>query len=712
MATIARWIMLLVAAMTAVAVHAQGLGQAPRVEQIEEVVVRGERAEGSVTAVSADAARRELRRIPGAIGFVESDEFADDFAQSIGDTLLFTPGVFADTSAQRENRISVRGSGLNSSFERRGIALYRDGVPITRASGSTEFQEFDPTSVSYIEVYKGANGLQYGGASLGGVVNLVTPSALVREPVFTARAEGGSFDTRRGNLTYAATEGSADVFAAYTRLTSEGYRDHSAVDSHYGFLNIGVQLHDKVENRTHVTAIRDYFELAGSLSLADALADNSLAGRPVTIGPFFPGGPVTVLDPGPEADDWDRNLEVMRVSNRTAISLERMTLVGGVWYAARSLDHAITRFAGIIDQKENEVGLFLRATGDSQAGSLPLRWVVGLEAATASTDARRYENLAGARGELTSRSDQDASNTLIYAQVDLDVAPRWTLIAGLQAARAERESKARLNSVDGEVNRQQLNPRLGVLWTPSAAIQWFANISRGFEPASTADLTAGGALPFTPLEAQSAVTLEVGGRGELGPLSWDLAIYRSHLRNELLSFGEPGTRGFISYTENAGDTVHQGIELGADLAIGQQMLAEHGLKLLWRNVFTLNDFYFDGDPDYGDNQLAGVPEQVYISELRLDSKRDWYLVFNLRWIPDGPYVDFANTTAAPGYHLLGATAGYQITPAWRVFISGENLTDEAYIANSGTNAHQLLEDADLFTPGQGRAVFVGIDYQI
>lgn len=101
--------------------------------------------------------------MPGAIGFVDQAEFADDFAQSIGDALVFTPGVFADTSAQRENRISVRGSGLNSSFERRGIGLYRDGVPISLASGSTDFQEVAPATLQYIEVFKGANGLRYGG---------------------------------------------------------------------------------------------------------------------------------------------------------------------------------------------------------------------------------------------------------------------------------------------------------------------------------------------------------------------------------------------------------------------------------------------------------------------------------------------------------------------------------------------------------------------
>jgi len=693
-------------------VHASGLGQRSRTAITEEVIVRGARADGSATAVSAEAARRELGRIPGAIGFVDASQYADEFAQSIGDTLVFTPGVFADTSAQRENRISVRGSGLNSSFERRGIALYRDGVPITRANGSTEFQEFDPTSVDYIEVYKGANGLAYGGASLGGVVNLVTPNGLTREDRLSARLEGGSFATRRANLTYANTVDGADVFAAYTRLTSDGYRDHSAVDSHYGFFNIGLQVNDRVENRTHITAIRDHFELAGTLSLADALADRSLAGRPVTIGPFFPGGPVTVLDPGPEADDWDRNLEVLRIANRTAIELDSMTLTAGGWYARRSLDHAITRFAGIIDQEEDEVGVFVRATGELTAGGRVLRWTTGLEAAQASTDARRWQNLFGARGALSERSDQDASNVLAYAQLDIPLTEQWRLITGLQAVRSQRESTSRFNSRDGKVSRSQLSPRLGLLWEPAEDVQWFANISRGFEPATTADHTAGGVLPFAPLRAQQSVTVELGGRGARGPVSWDLAVYRSELRNELLTFGMAQGASFIAFTDNAADTVHQGLELGANWTLAPALLEPVGLQLTWRNVYTFNDFYFAGDPSYGNNRLAGVPRQVYITELRMDAVNGWHLGVNLRWIPDGPYVDFANTTSVPGYRLLGALAGAQLTDGLRVFLSVENLLDEDHISNSGTNANQALQNARLFTPGQGRGVFLGLEYRI
>ena len=84
--------------------------------------------QGTPTSPTPKAARKELERVPGATGLVEDEGFADIFAQSIGDVLELTPGVFADTSAQRESRISVRGSGLNSSFERRGLTVLREGV--------------------------------------------------------------------------------------------------------------------------------------------------------------------------------------------------------------------------------------------------------------------------------------------------------------------------------------------------------------------------------------------------------------------------------------------------------------------------------------------------------------------------------------------------------------------------------------------------------
>ena len=200
---------------------AQGLGQ--RIVD-EEIVIIAEGGETSLTVPGETAARAKLERIPGGIGFVPASEFLDHFAKSLGDTLVFTPGVFADTSAQRENRISIRGSGLNSSFERRGLTLLRDGMPITRAGGSTEFQEVDPLSIDYIEVFKGANSLHYGGASLGGAVNIITPTGLMAPDHFKLRTEGGSFNTMRTNASVARAIGDYDVFAGVAGLKSDGFR--------------------------------------------------------------------------------------------------------------------------------------------------------------------------------------------------------------------------------------------------------------------------------------------------------------------------------------------------------------------------------------------------------------------------------------------------------------------------------------------------------
>jgi len=691
---------------------AVGLGQKARTHVDEEVVVTGERSPGSPTARGAAAAREELGRVPGAIGFVEAEVFADEFAQSIGDTLVFTPGVFADTSAQRENRISVRGSGLNSGFERRGISLYRDGVPVTRASGSTEFQEVDPVSIQYIEVYKGANGLRYGGTALGGVINMVTPTGRTAGETLSVRLEGGSFDSRRGSVAVAQAWDTVDLYAAYTRLDADGYRDHGAVDSHYAFANFGVQLGDRVENRTYVTYLQDHFDLSGSLTLADALDDASLAGRPVRIGPFFPGGPVTVLDPGPIADDWDRNLDVVRLSNVTVVEFDTWSLSAGGWYSNRKLDHAITRFAGIIDQTEDEGGLFARAEGEFGFFQRQGRWTAGFEANKAWNDARTWANVNGRRGALRTESNQNSWNALAYTQLDLPVADTVTAVLGLQAARSSRDNEAILNDTSGRVTETQVNPRLGILWTLAESATFFANVTRGFEPASMADLTAGGALDFTPLDAQSAWTFEVGGRGQRGMFSWDVALYRSEISDELLDFGVPSGFNFISFTDNAEDTIHQGLELGIDIQLFETMLGARGLSLLWRHIYTFNDFEFDGDDTYGNNDLAGVPEQLYVSELRLDGARGWYVGVNVRVVPDGPWVDFANTTQVPGYTLWGMTAGWDVTDHVRVFVPGENLSDKAYISNIGTNADQSRERASLFTPGQGRAWFGGISVRI
>lgn len=679
---------------------AQGVGNRA---DLEEIIVTASLA-GSLTAPTDAEARRTLERIPGAIGFVPASTFADDFTQSLGDALLWTPGVFSDTSAVRENRISIRGSGLNSGFERRGLTVLRDGIPITRASGSTEFQEVDPLSIQRLEVYKGANGLRFGATALGGAINIVTPTAASLGTPFEARVEGGSFSTLRGSLQAGTEIGIGDVWVGVTGLSSDGYRDHSAVNSWYGFANAGLKLSDNVETRFYLTALQDNFELAGALSLDDALNDPTRAARPVTIPNPVPGRPPIVLDPGPEADDWDRNLGVLRLANRTVATLGAVRLEAGGWYSNRTLDHAITRLAGIVDQKEDEIGAFAELGSITGAERQPLEWVIGVQANRASTNNRSWVNNFGERGNLRAQSIQDSATLNAWGQLDIGLAESVRLIAGTQFAAARREVTALLNTVSGRASYRQFSPRLGLLVTPADTVQLFANVSRSFEPPSMADLTAGGISPFAPLDAQNAWTGEVGARGQLGILAFDVAAYSSFVRNEFID--QLSANGRTSFTVNADRTRRQGIEAGIDLFLLDPS-GPAGIGLVWRQVWTFSDFQFDDDARYGNNRLAGVPRHLLASELRLDGRAGWYLGANLRWVPEGPFVDYANTTQAPGYDLWGLTAGWQIGDALRLFGSVENLFDTRHIANVATVSDQSRERANAFTPGQGRAVFVG-----
>jgi iron complex outermembrane recepter protein len=683
-------------------VYAQGIGQ-----RQDEIIVTAN-LQGTATAPTPEAARKELERVPGATGLVEDEGFADIFAQSIGDVLELTPGVFADTSAQRESRISVRGSGLNSSFERRGLTVLRDGVPISRASGATEFQEVDPLTIRYMEVFKGANGLRFGAASLGGAVNIVSPTGRTARSPIALRAEGGSFDTFRANASVAGKSGDVDYWGGITGLTSNGYREHSDVRSLYGHANLGWKVSDNIETRFYITALSDNFELAGSLRLADALANPRAAGRPVTAGPFRSGGPVTVLDPGPVADDWDRNLDVYRVSNLTVIDLGSADLEVGAWYSRRNLDHAITRFAGIIVQGEDEVGVSTRLSGSLPFLADKSRWQLGAIYASASNDAKTFANDSGARGALRTRSDQDSDTLTIYGQADLGLTDAVTLIAGGQYAKATRDVTALLNAVRGRGEYDQFNPRVGLLVDVAPDVQFFGNISRSFEAPSLADLTSGGAFPFAPLDPQRATVFEIGTRGQAGIISWDIALYRAELENEFLDLAVPGARGLVTVTANADRTVHQGVEFGLDLRPFKAALEANGQALRLSAAYTFNDFTFNNDAVYRNNQLAGVPRHVLIAEARFDQVDKFYFSTTLRWIPDGPWADYANTERAPGYETVQITAGVTLTKGIELFGSVENLFDTRFISNVTTNANQRLTNEAIYTPGQGRAFFGGL----
>ena len=187
-------------------------------------------------------------------------------------------------------------------------------------------------------------------------------------------------------------------------------------------------------------------------------------------------------------------------------------------------------------------------------------------------------------------------------------------------------------------------------------------------------------------------------RGTAGIVGWDLSVYRATLRNEMLQFNVNPAMGIPAATFNADRTLHQGIEAGLDIA------ATEWLRL--RQVYTYSDFRFRGDAQFGDNRLPVVPRHVYRAELRIGGE-SLHITPNFEWVPQGAFADYRNTVQAPGYTLIGLSAGAQLFDGVDAFLDMRNLAGENGIGDISAVITATAASA-IYQPVERRAVFAGL----
>ncbi len=641
---------------------------------------------GTLTVPSNLEAAKIIQRTPGGAAVVDSKAFENDFSQNFEDTLSFVPGVFATKRFAEEVRVSIRGSGLQRSFHQKGLAALQDGVPFNNADSSGDFQEIDNLTLQRIEVFKGGNGLQYGGTSIGGVLNMISKTGQ-SHPGHQLRFEAGSDDTFRGNIQSGLVFDNADLFVSFTGLVSDGFRDHAEQESYKFNSNLGVKLSESAETRFYFTANKIELELPGTVTKSSAL-NNPRAVR---------GSVIT--------NDEHRDIISFRISNKTTFDLGGGNKLDvGAFFTNKELFHPITSFVGVIDQDSQNYGVFAQGSGSYKIGKFLNTFRTGVTTHGGMTDAKVFANVGGYRGALTSDTDQSAYNVVVFGENQFFVTQKLALIAGGQFVYSHRDVFDRLTPSETDSDSyHSFNPRVGALYQHTKTVQFFTNVTKSFEPPDFADLTQGGTTGFINLDAQKAWTLEIGTRGQEGIVDWELVLYRAWLKDEILSFTTGGSIPATGF--NADETVHQGVEAGLGIVLAQNLVSG-GDRVKINNVYTYSDFRFDGDAQFGDNTIAGVPPHVFRSELRYDHPADWFFALNMDYVSKAE-VDFSNTFTAPGYTLMGFGAGYEVNKNISTFVTGRNLFDTEYISNFST-AVTATPTSALFYPGDGRRFFGGV----
>lgn len=680
-------------ACAALAAPQPGRAQSAPETTMPDTVVTGI-ADRSPATVPDNAAReRTLRELPGNVTLVPATEFRDrPGVTTLQQALEYTPGVFAQTKWGEDTRLSIRGSGLARNFHLRGVRLYWDGIPVNQADGSGDFQELDPLTAYRLEVLRGGNAFTLGANTLGGAINFVSPTGRL-SPGALLRGEAGSFATARGQVAYGTSTDRADAWGTITAFTQEGYRDHSAGRSQRFNGNAAVRWGpgDIAETRVFAAAVDVYQQIPGTVTRQQALT-NPRAAAPINL-----------------INNYQRNIRSLRLGTVTAIRPEEGVLLElGGSVVDRDLNHPIFQF---VDNETVDFNAFGRATLQGTILGLPHWTVAGWNFAQGSVRNRRYVNRGGFPGAQTYGTNDQARTFDAYWQTNLTVAPGLQLVGGLQLGQAFRAAQDVFNpattDTSGAGTWQWANPRIGVIWQATATAQVFGNLSWSTEPPTLSDL-----IPLVPrggfqnLDAQRAMTIEIGTRGREGSLEWEVALYRSYLRDEIQLFSlGAGT----SFALNADRTLHSGIEAGLFWTITKDMLAE-GDAVQLRQAYTYGWFRFDNDPVWGNNQLPGAPRNLYNAELRYRHPSGAWIAPTINWSPTAYFVDNANTLKTDSYVLVGLRGGVQLENGFSAFVEARNLANTRYIASASV-APIATTASPLFEPGIGRAVYGGLQYR-
>jgi iron complex outermembrane receptor protein len=316
----------------------------------------------------------------------------------------------------------------------------------------------------------------------------------------------------------------------------------------------GYKISDQVENRFYLTLDRTDRNLPGGLTKSEM--ENALSqANPLAI-----------------AQDWNKEWSYVRLADKLSIRTDKIQFDAGAFWFHRDLENrgffspdfrqGTEMFYS--DNFGGNLNFVSRREFFGQRNIL----TIGLSPQFEDEHTQNYENLSGHTGATTARGEGISVNVPVYLEDQLYVAPRLSIVAGAQAIFAERHFRDTfLSGAEGnQSNRQDFwgfNPKLGAIYEINRQTQAFMNFSRSWQPPSLDNLvefTEGpnSSVVYTALQPQHAWTIEVGTRGEYSWIQWELSLYRSWLRNELLELND--AFGNDIGTTNVPRSIHQGIE--------------------------------------------------------------------------------------------------------------------------------------------------------
>lgn len=646
--------------------------------------------------------------VPGAISVIDMEQLKQSNIGSLADVLRLTPGVWAASYAGNENVFfSSRGSNLDATdFDHNGIRLMQDGLPVTAADGNNHNRIIDPLASHSATVAKGANASVYGVSNLGGAINFVSPTGTAR-PGGELRLSGGDHGLKSARVSYGVDTGYSDAFITLEKKAWDGYRQHNEQDRHGLYANIGWELSERISNRLYVSYVKDDQELPGALSLADIEEDPDQASDNAIGG------------------NYQLNVETLRIADKAVFQMaENQLLEFGLSYEEQDqfhpiVDKILVDFDGTGPLPPTEVFSLLIDTDHEDLAFMTRyvhtfgnhEFILGLNVGDNQATGGNFRNDNGQKNGQSSIVDNDAQTLEFFVSDKFAASSRLDLIFGLLAVSADRRTKIEdldsgLTTITDETY-SRINPRFGALFALGDNAMLYGNISGLFEAPTLYELEDDAGGLGNPLEDMHGTVLEIGTRGQLDcgrycAVSWDSAVFYAQVQDEILAVESPDVPG-TNLVTNVDDTIHAGLEASLAAIVSLSESNFHQLEPVLS--YTLNRFQFDGDEDFGNNDLPGAPEYVLRGEVIYRNQAGYYFGPTFEMVGKRQ-VDFANTAKVGSYSLLGLRAGWE-SDTLKFFFDLQNLLDESYISVH-TVRTRFEENSQIFYPGAPLSAYGGV----
>ena len=645
-----------------------------------------------------------------------------------------------------------------------GLALYQNGVRLNEPFGDTVNWDLVPdNAVASISLMPGSNPL-FGLNALGGALSVRTKTGL-SHPGHEVTLSSGSFSRQRVEAASGGSRGALSYFVAGNVVFEDGWRDFSPSRVR--------QLFGDVEWRGAATTLNMSVTAGANRLIGNSPAPiqlleddrSAIFTHPdettsrmalFTLRARHQAKPTLMLDA--VAFYRRASIDTFNGDDSDYDECEDAAYDGFLCDDEGEGEPVENQFAAFIpvdDDDElngtnntsatssNGFGASVQATMTTPLLGRANHFVAGV---TLDGGRSRYEadteiaRLTADRGTTgTGLFDEDAIVRLrttvrhagVYAANFFSVTPALTVMGAARLNHSAITLRDQIGTgLNGDHSFTRVNPAAGATYQLPRGITAYGSFSMSSRVPAPSELSCADPedpcrLPNAfvadpPLEQVVAHTWEGGVRGRRNGLSWNASLFRTSSRDDIM-FISSGPLTNTGHFQNVGDTLRQGVELGAFGSVD---------AIRWNAAYSLVRARFDtpltlSSPNHPDeeggeiavaagNRIPGVPQHIVKAGLSTDIRR-LSVGINLQ-SNSSQYLrgDEAN--------LLPTLDGFTVVNLMADYALGRHVAITARVANLFDSEHStfgLLGEADevlgddfddprFVSPGSPRAAWVGI----